>query len=1118
MMIAVARLAARATIWSIVALALLHANIANAATTIEDVCAKVPRGASTEGFERLHARFDAFARSEPDRAIELACAEQAIASSSGERLRAAIDLGYALTNASREDDAATVLSTALDDDVANRWDSALRAEAYLRRGNARAQQREMKKAAVDYETAQASMNRLQQRRSAIYAEVLLGRSSVLHEALDLDGAERAVDEADAILVDLGLSKTRAAGDVLNQRTMIAYARQDFPATLRYAEAEIALIRSIGGPDDREQLDALATVGALRSMTGDFAGAEVAQREGLRLTQVRDDAPFDARLGILQNFSTFYLDRLEPAEALPLAEEALALAQKHYEPGAVALFREYVAIGSVHADLLRYADARADFVEAAKIEAAHGDVIAVLSRLRFALRRAQLDLALGDLDEARTGVARAERLMGEAAKLGYWRGWGARLACKIDAVTRDWSAADADCKRAIDFLGEVVDRQHPLILEALIGRCLAQTLGRLSGEACSEVDRRMQSASLLNPKMRMLIYAAIATREQSAGRGDAAFDLRVRVLAVAEEIAAPDPLWAADFAMAESVLERGDRPLAIFFAKRSVAAIEAMRDHLAADRERLERGFLSDKLTVYRHLADWLLAERRAPEAIAVLRLLKREEMYDFGERGAANDGQGRVALSPREETLARQLDALRVAASTKSPAGASSSIVQTAAEIERLTKLRDARKISADELQRLQLLETAASYREEMRAAGVRRFIAEQKSTTAPQARARSSPVDREALRAASLKTDEGDVYYFMSEDHLNLVFAWRGGIARTVVDVDPARLARAIGDELSALASSRDPHAPDSRADGRTSELHALLGAPIDREATRHGITRINLWLDGLLRYVPFAALADGRGYLIERYEFVYRFGDGVDRGGVGVTSGPARAAPQLAAFGVTRAVGGLPALPGVGDELCGIVKGPVSGLDEGATCAVDGLGRGTLPGSGYANEWFTESRLQGATSNGPRNTLRPAMLHLGTHFSLRPGNIQRSWLMLGDGVHLPLANFAALDFGGIDLVTLSACETAMAGAVGDDGREIEGLPALVHRRGAQSVVASLWRVDDRSASDLMRDFYAALGRGEPRASGALRRAQLAMLRGADEAHRRPYYWAAFVTSTVTQ
>ena len=44
------------------------------------------------------------------------------------------------------------------------------------------------------------------------------------------------------------------------------------------------------------------------------------------------------------------------------------------------------------------------------------------------------------------------------------------------------------------------------------------------------------------------------------------------------------------------------------------------------------------------------------------------------------------------------------------------------------------------------------------------------------------------------------------------------------------------------------------------------------------------------------------------------------------------------------------------------------------------------------------------------------------------------------------------------------------------DDGREIEGLSAIVQQRGARQVVASLWRVEDSSTAQLMRSMYQEL------------------------------------------
>jgi len=599
---------------------------------------------------------------------------------------------------------------------------------------------------------------------------------------------------------------------------------------------------------------------------------------------------------------------------------------------------------------------------------------------------------------------------------------------------------------------------------------------------------------------------------ATGGADAAFDLRLQALSIAEEIASPDPLWAADHAIAESLAECDRRRLAIFFAKRSIAAIESMRDNLAADRDRLERGFLSDKLIVYRHLADWLLADDRAPEAIEVLRLLKREEMYDFGQRAADSAAEAsprRVPYSAVEDRYARRLDRLQ-----KNTAGAADG-ADASSEIRRLLRLRDTNKISADEARRLDALLSSARQREEVRVADYRRFIVDEREVVASRTPVRPAEprADRREVRAAALASDEADAYYFMANEHLNLLFVSRAGLERRVVDVDASRLGRGVGDllaDLSSRESSGDPSRPDR------AELYEWLGAPLDRIARSRGIVRINLWLDGVLRYVPFAALWDGQHYLVERYEFAYLFA-GADEGAAVARRAPRR---SLVAFGVTRPVGGLPALPGVGDELCGIVDGPVSGLAaDDAACSRDGIGTGTLKGVGFANEYFTEARLRSMLDPAVDATRpRGSVLHMGTHFALRPGNMQRSWLMLGDGARLSLAGLRELDFDGVGLVTLSACETAMAGAVGDDGREIEGLPSIVHRRGAKAVVASLWRVDDRSTGALMRAFYASLERDDARVPDALRRAQLAMLGSSETARRSPYYWAAFVPSAAAR
>jgi len=104
-------------------------------------------------------------------------------------------------------------------------------------------------------------------------------------------------------------------------------------------------------------------------------------------------------------------------------------------------------------------------------------------------------------------------------------------------------------------------------------------------------------------------------------------------------------------------------------------------------------------------------------------------------------------------------------------------------------------------------------------------------------------------------------------------------------------------------------------------------------------------------------------------------------------------------------------------------------------------------------------------------------------------------------------------------ELVVLSACETARGAERGGEG--VLGLVRALQVAGARSVVASLWRVDDESAAELMSRFHARLAAGLPR-DEALRQAQLELLRGPVEVERDgrrvalrtadPRQWAPFV------
>jgi CHAT domain-containing protein len=91
-------------------------------------------------------------------------------------------------------------------------------------------------------------------------------------------------------------------------------------------------------------------------------------------------------------------------------------------------------------------------------------------------------------------------------------------------------------------------------------------------------------------------------------------------------------------------------------------------------------------------------------------------------------------------------------------------------------------------------------------------------------------------------------------------------------------------------------------------------------------------------------------------------------------------------------------------------------------------------------------------------------------------------------------------------DLVTLSACNTALGKDMGGEG--LVGLTRAFQFAGARSVLASLWAVGDESTASFMPRFYRRFRDGLTK-DEALRQTQIEWIRSTRTAH--PIHWAAF-------
>lgn len=141
----------------------------------------------------------------------------------------------------------------------------------------------------------------------------------------------------------------------------------------------------------------------------------------------------------------------------------------------------------------------------------------------------------------------------------------------------------------------------------------------------------------------------------------------------------------------------------------------------------------------------------------------------------------------------------------------------------------------------------------------------------------------------------------------------------------------------------------------------------------------------------------------------------------------------------------------------------------------------------------------LSRAHESPPANPLLRSMLLLA---GARRGRLSASSLYDGLATALELSS---IPLHGTQMVVLSACESGLGEVAPGEG--VAGLRQAFLVAGAETVVASLWKVDDGVTRELMRSFYRYLRAGEGRSSAMHHAAQ--QIRNH---YPHPYYWASFI------
>lgn len=169
------------------------------------------------------------------------------------------------------------------------------------------------------------------------------------------------------------------------------------------------------------------------------------------------------------------------------------------------------------------------------------------------------------------------------------------------------------------------------------------------------------------------------------------------------------------------------------------------------------------------------------------------------------------------------------------------------------------------------------------------------------------------------------------------------------------------------------------------------------------------------------------------------------------------------------------------------------------------------TPRGTAFVAEGFDASREMAMSSQIGQFQI----VHFATHSFLNTEHPELSGLVLtmidSNGTKrnglLLLADIYNLDLSA-ELTVLSACDTALGKDLNGEG--LVGFTQSFLSAGSKSIIASLWKVDDRSTAILMSDFYRSmLENGMPPAA-ALRAAKLKLMN--EPRWRTPYFWAGFV------
>jgi CHAT domain-containing protein/tetratricopeptide (TPR) repeat protein len=518
--------------------------------------------------------------------------------------------------------------------------------------------------------------------------------------------------------------------------------------------------------------------------------------------------------------------------------------------------------------------------------------------------------------------------------------------------------------------------------------------------------------------------------------------------------------AVAMSLAELSNNVGQFEKAIFYAKFVVSALQSQRQEIDKLDKELRESYLAKIEKSYLLLASWLLKVNRPEESLYVLCLLKEDAVTIIANE-LAHKAENYIELNSDElmSNLVRLGEILTQAGQNNREMFREyrqKEYDDKTDELDDKIKIKIEEQLDKANRDFQAFLDQLPSYLDEFSQKNI--FVES----------SRKNQVIRQKL-LEDFGSGTVIINTFNDNDTLHIFLTTASGLTIRNSPVGSMEMEAKVATLQSLLRS------PELDPRSVANDIYKAVITPLVDDLIAANAKTLLFSVDGALRYIPMATLYDGQKWLIEDYAVVM-FSEATKA----YLSNDAIYNVKVAALGLSESKDGLDALPSVEEELNHIVKSK-------------GEKTGILPGSKFLNEKFNYNSLSSSLLEGNQ------ILHLASHFVFRPIEPSQSYLLLGDGSKLILSDLRyddKLPFRKLDLLTLSACDTASGLAKGN-GREVEGLANLALIRGASTVLATLWPIADESTGHFMSSFYTFRYLKKNSKAESLRQSQLNFIQG---------------------